>query len=145
MQDESSCGAVGGATVRSALVALAATPGCCDGVRVPVQLEPHPPLKRSTYLHAAFQCLFAGRPEHCVITYTADSLDEAAQHVPLRTFRSALTSPAPSDCRRRRFSQQIRQVLARGEGALAEARPLCDSQMDDAHAMLASDPAFRAE
>lgn len=46
---------------------------------------------------------------------------------------------------RRRFSQHIRQVLARGEGALAEARPLCDSQMDDAHAMLASDPAFRAE
>lgn len=36
-------------------------------------------------------------------------------------------------------------MLARGEGALAEARPLCDSQMDDAHAMLASDPAFRAE
>jgi hypothetical protein len=45
----------------------------------------------------------------------------------------------------RRFSQQIRQVLARGEGALSDARAACDSQMDEAHAMLASDPGFRAE
>lgn len=45
----------------------------------------------------------------------------------------------------RRFSQQIRQVLARGEGALAEARAACYSQMDEAHAALASDAEFRAE
>ena len=46
---------------------------------------------------------------------------------------------------RSRFSQQIRQVLARGEGALEEARRQCDAQMDEGHALLRSDAVFRAE
>ena len=45
---------------------------------------------------------------------------------------------------RRRFSQQIRLVLAKSDG-LAEARSLCAAQMDEAHTLLADDEAFRAE
>ena len=44
----------------------------------------------------------------------------------------------------RRFSQQIRLVLGKPDG-LAEARSLCAAQMDEAHALLADDAAFRAE
>ena len=45
---------------------------------------------------------------------------------------------------RRRFSQQIRLVLGKPDG-LAEARSLCAAQMDEAHALLADDTAFRTE
>lgn len=44
----------------------------------------------------------------------------------------------------RRFSQQIRLVLGKSCG-LAEARSLCAAQMEEAHALLADDEAFRAE
>ena len=97
-----------------------------------------------TFPHAAFAALMGRSPgftQFLVSTQTVWAVWRLRHYAVC----VALTTFAPSTCCRRRFSQQIRQVLARGEGALAEARPLCDSQMDDAHAMLASDPAFRAE
>lgn len=43
----------------------------------------------------------------------------------------------------RRFSRRVRQLLA--EGKLLEARDLCAEQMEEAHAKLNSDEAYRAE
>lgn len=45
----------------------------------------------------------------------------------------------------RKFSQQIRLVLGKGEGALAEGKRLCNEQMDKALEQLASDPDFCTE
>ena len=36
-------------------------------------------------------------------------------------------------------------MLARGEGALEEARRQCDAQMDEGHTLLRSDDVFRVE
>ena len=82
------------------------------------------------------------------VLYTVEECISSLRHLPaasnanylpgghLFTFWSA--SPY------RRFSQQIRLVLGKTDG-LAEARSLCAAQMDEAHALLADDAAFRAE